>query len=134
NPDIAPFVDRGGKIIMMGGWNDDLGPGNNVNYYESVVRSIGSAKAQKGIRLFMVPGMHHCLGLDYPSTYRVDFDLPGAAKQWKQTGKGPDEIVVSTTRKGEPARKRLVCAYPKVSQYKGRGDTGDPSNFTCRTP
>ncbi len=134
DPNIAPFIDRGGKLIMMGGWNDDLGPGNNVNYYESVVRTIGAAKARNGIRLFMVPGMAHCLAADFPTIYRVDFDLPGAAKQWKQTGNAPDDIVVTTTRKGEPAQKRRVCAYPKVSQYKGKGDAGDPANFVCKTP
>jgi feruloyl esterase len=132
--DLAPFIDHGGKLIMMGGWNDDLGPGNNVDYYERVVRTVGAAKAKQGVRLFMVPGMHHCLGLEYPSTYRVDFDLLGAAKQWKQTGAAPEQIIVTTTRKGEPARPRLVCAYPKISLYKGRGAVDDPANFTCMTP
>ncbi len=134
NPDIAPFIDRGGKLIMMGGWNDDLGPGNNVDYYESVVRTVGAAKARRGIRLFMVPGMHHCLGVTYPSTYRVDFDLPAAAKQWKETGTAPDHIVVTTTTPGETPRRRLVCAYPTVSRYTGKGDTSDPKNFACQRP
>jgi feruloyl esterase len=134
NPDIAPFVDHGGKLLMMGGWNDDLGPGNNVTYYESVVRAIGRAKASEGIRLFMVPGMHHCLGLDYPSTYTVNFDLPGALRQWKATNQAPDRIIVTTSRKGQPARRRLVCAYPRVSRYTGTGDVDDPVNFICRTP
>ena len=134
NPNIAPFVDHGGRLLMMGGWNDDLGPGNNVTYYESVVRAIGATKARKGIRLFMVPGMHHCLGLDYPSTYKVEFDLPGAIRQWRATDRAPDEIIVTTTRKGDAARRRLVCAYPKVSQYKGSGTVDDPLNFTCKVP
>ena len=134
DPNLAPFIDHGGKLIMMGGWNDDLGPGNNVNYYDSVVRAIGAAKARRGIRLFMVPGMNHCLGQDFASSYRVDFDLPGSAKQWKQTGKAPETIVVTTTNKGEAPRRRLVCAYPTVSQYKGKGDTGDPANFSCKAP
>jgi feruloyl esterase len=134
SPDLAPFVNRGGKLLMMGGWNDDLGPGNNVDYYESVVRRIGAATASKGIRLFMVPGMHHCLGLDYPSTYKVDFDLPGALKQWKETNQAPDQIVVLTTRKDEPPKRRLVCAYPKVSKYRGSGDVNDPASFTCGVP
>ena len=134
DPNIAPFIDHGGKLIMMGGWNDDLGPGNNVNYYESVVRTLGLAKARQGVRLFMVPGMNHCLAMDTTSTYRVDFDLPAAAMQWKQTGKAPEDIVVTTTVKGEAPRRRLVCAYPKVSQYKGAGDTSDPANFSCKAP
>jgi hypothetical protein len=99
-----------------------------------VVRTIGAARARKGVRLFMVPGMHHCLGLEYPSTYRVDFDLPGAITRWKQTGRAPDQIVVTTTRKAQPPRRRLVCAYPTVSQYKGSGNVADPANFICRIP
>ena len=134
NANIAPFIEHGGKLIMMGGWNDDLGPGNNVNYYDSVVRAIGADKARSGLRLFMVPAMNHCLGLEYASTYRVDVDLQGAAKQWKETGKAPDQIVVTTTSKGDAPRQRLVCAYPRVAQYKGKGDTAAPANFTCRTP
>ena len=131
---IAPFVDHGGKLLMMGGWNDDLGPGNNVMYYENVVRTIGAGKARTGVRLFMVPGMHHCLGLDYASTYRVDFDLPGAVKAWKATNKAPDQIVVTTTRKGHAPQRRLVCAYPRVSDYSGKGAVDDPANFSCKTP
>jgi feruloyl esterase len=132
NPNIAPFVDHGGKLLMMAGWNDDLGPGNNVTYYENVVRTIGSSKAHGSVRLFMVPGMHHCLGLEYPSTYKVDFDVLGALRQWKATDKAPDEIIVTTTRKGQAPRRRLVCAYPKVSAYKGLGAVDDPSNFACK--
>jgi feruloyl esterase len=132
-PNIARFVDHGGKLLLMGGWNDDLGPGNNVTYYESVLRAIGPAKAREGVRLFMVPGMHHCVGVEYASTYKVDFDLPGALRQWKATGKAPEEIVVTTTRKGEDPRRRLVCAYPRVSKYNGHGDTRDPASFSCRT-
>jgi len=50
----------------------------------------------------------------------------------KASGKAPDQIVVST--KGKEERKRLVCAYPNVSQYKGSGSTNDPMNFVCRKP
>ncbi|HVZ20957.1 MAG TPA: tannase/feruloyl esterase family alpha/beta hydrolase [Vicinamibacterales bacterium] len=139
NPDISKFIDRGGKLLLMGGWNDHtLGPGNNVHYYESVVAKLGERKVRNSVRLFMVPGMDHCLGdaygptAEYPTDYKVDFDPIAAMKQWKATGKAPDQIVVTTT--GKDVRKRLVCAYPKVSQYKGTGSTSDPANFSCRMP
>jgi hypothetical protein len=35
-------------------------------------------------------------------------------------------------RMREILRRRLVCAYPTVSRYKGIGDRDDPANFTCR--
>jgi feruloyl esterase len=139
NPDIRPYISRGGKLLMMGGWNDHtLGPGNNVHYHESVVEAVGERAAQDSVRLFMVPGMDHCLGngygpgAQYPTIYSVDFDAVTFLKQWKATGKAPDRIVVTTT--GQQRRKRLVCAYPRVSSYKGAGDTNDPANFTCVMP
>ena len=134
NADISAFVDRGGKLLLMGGWNDDLGPGNNITYYESVRRAIGDAKTRDAVRLFMVPGMNHCLDLAYDSTYTVHFDPIAALRGWKQTGRAPDDIVVATQSKNQPPRQRKVCAYPKISQYRGTGSVDDPKNFVCREP
>ena len=133
NPDLRAFVKRGGKLLLVGGWKDDLPPQNVVSYYESVVKTMG-AGVRDSVRLFMVPGMHHCFGGTFPGAYKVDFDPVQAVRQWKSTGKAPDQIIVETSGEGWPTRKRLVCAYPNVSVYKGRGDVGDPANFTCRTP
>jgi feruloyl esterase len=139
NADISKFIARGGKLLLMGGWNDHtLGPGNNVHYYESVVAKLGAGKVRDSVRLFMVPGMDHCLGdaygpnAQYPTDYAVSFDAIAFLKQWKSTGKAPEQIVVTT--KGKEERKRLVCAYPKVSSYKGSGGTDDPANFSCKAP
>ena len=33
-----------------------------------------------------------------------------------------------------PERKRLVCAYPRISYYAGQGSTDDPARFVCRAP
>ena len=140
NPDVGRFIDRGGRLLLMGGWNDHtLGPGNNVHYYETVVAKLGARKVRNSVRLFMVPGMDHCFGdtygptAQYPTIYSVFFDPIDSLKRWKTTGKAPDQIIV-TTRAGQEERKRLVCAYPRLASYKGTGATDDPANFTCRTP
>jgi feruloyl esterase len=133
SPDLRAFVGRGGKLLLVGGWVDDLPPQNVVSYYESVVRTMGPA-VRDSVRLFMVPGMHHCFGGTFPGAYKVDFDPVQTVREWKKTGHAPDQIVVQTSGDGWPTRKRLVCAYPQVSAYKGSGDVGDPKNFTCRTP
>jgi feruloyl esterase len=139
NPDISRFIERGGKLLLVGGWNDHtLGPGNNVHYYETVLAKLGARRVRDAVRLFMVPGMDHCFGDGYgpnaqfPTDYSVEFDPIAAMKQWKTTGKAPDQIVVAT--KGKEEHKRLVCAYPNVSQYKGAGSTSDPANFFCKAP
>ena len=134
DPRIAPFLTRGGKLLMIGGWNDNLPPGGNVEYYESVVKEVGAALARDGVRLFMVPGMHHCLGERFETNPTTDFDSVGLVKEWKASGRAPASIVVTQTANDGTARKRLVCAYPQVAQYRGAGDTADPSSFVCRTP
>jgi feruloyl esterase len=105
-----------------------------VSYYENVVRTMGADRVRDSVRLFMVPGMHHCFGGVFPGAYQVDFDPVQAVRAWKATGRAPDQIVVTTSGQGWPMRKRLVCAYPNVSGYKGSGDTADPSNFACAAP
>jgi feruloyl esterase len=135
NPDISAFIDRGGKLFMLGGWAEHtLGPGNNVHYYESVVKKLGPEKVKDSVRLFMVPGMDHCLGAEYATAPTVNFDVPALLKQWKATGKAPDEIVVTFSEKGKTDRKRLVCAFPQVAQYKGMGSADDPASWFCTTP
>jgi feruloyl esterase len=134
NPAIGAFVDRGGKLFLLGGWSDHtLGPGNNVHYYESVVAALGAAKTKDSVRLFMVPGMDHCLGADYPTAPTVKFDPIALLKQWKATGTAPDQIVVTFAEKGKTDRRFLVCAYPSVAAYNGTGSVDEPANFSCRT-
>ena len=134
DPSIGPFVDRGGKLLLAGGWNDDLGPGNNITYYRSVVNALGEARVKDAVRLFMVPGMHHCFNIDYQVAYIVKLDVPAVLREWVHTKKAPDALVVTTAFKDQPERRRLVCAYPKISYYSGQGSTDDPANFVCREP
>jgi feruloyl esterase len=70
----------------------------------------------------------------YPTAPTVDFDAPAALKEWKSSGKAPDQIIVTIREKGKAARKRLVCAFPQVAHYGGTGDVIDPASFACKSP
>src|SRR5215471_15914340 len=60
NPDLSRFVRHGGKLMLIGGWNDTaIAPSTNYDYFNSVVAKMGP-KAKDSVRLFMVPGMGHC--------------------------------------------------------------------------
>ena len=135
NPDISRFIDRGGKLLLVGGWAEHtLAPGNNVDYYQSVVRTLGADKVRDSVRLFMVPGMDHCFGEEYEHADTYTFDTVAFLKAWKASGQAPDRIVVTHAGKGEPEQKQLVCAYPQVASYKGSGPIDDPANFSCTMP
>jgi feruloyl esterase len=132
NPDLSGFIGRGGKLLLVGGWNDNLPVQNVITYYERVLATMGADKVRNAVRLFVVPGMHHCFGETHPGSYKVDFDAVAAVREWKATNRAPDHIVVTTSGDGWPTRRRLVCAYPQVSRYKGSGSTDDPSSFACQ--
>ena len=132
--DIKGFLSRGGKLIIIGGWTDNLPPEGNIEYYNDVVKSVGREMASRSVRLFMVPGMHHCLGEEFPANATTDFDAVAAVKAWKAGGPAPEQIVVTQTEKDGTKSKRMVCSYPRVAHYNGKGDPQDMRNFTCRMP
>jgi len=131
NPNIQPFTERGGKLLMYHGWADQLvAPGTSINYYNSVVKALGGpAKTAASVRLFMVPGMGHCGGGDGPNT----FDAVTALERWVEQGQAPDQMVASHSTNGVVDRTRPLCPYPQVAVYKGTGSTDDAANFVCRT-
>ena len=131
DPNLKPFVDRGGKLLLYHGWNDQLvAPLNTVNYYTSIVTTLGPAAAASSVRLFMMPGTNHCAGGDGPNT----FDRMKVIEQWVEQGQAPDRITASHATNGTVDRTRPLCVYPQVARYTGTGSTDDAANFVCRLP
>lgn len=132
NPDLKAFFGHGGKLLQYHGWSDPLiSPRNSVNYYESVLDTMGGAsKVNESYRLFMVPGMAHCHDDDGPN----QFDTIRVLEQWVEKGQAPDQIIASRIRDGKTDRTRPLCPYPQVATYKGTGSTDDAGNFSCSAP
>ena len=127
---IKSFLNRGGKLIQYHGWGDpQISPRGSVNYYKSVLDTLGGANQVMGsYRLFMVPGMAHCGGGDGTST----FDMLSALDQWVEAKKAPERIEASRVRDGKVDRTRPLCPYPQIAVYKGSGSTDESANFACQ--
>jgi feruloyl esterase len=128
NADLRPFFARGGKLVQYHGWTDQqVMPENSINYYKSVVATVGQAKVDASYRLFMAPGMGHCGGGDGPNT----FDMLGVLDAWREGGPAPELVIASHATGGVVDRTRPLCAYPKVAKYTGVGSTDDAGSFVC---
>jgi hypothetical protein len=144
--DLHGFQSRGGKLILYHGWNDPaISPANTINYYNGVLHAMGAQNAQTFVRLYMVPGMQHCIGGPGPSSFGQlgtttakgpEHGIYDALEQWVEKGVAPNAIVATRYVDDNPAKgarmTRPLCAYPEVAVYKGNGDSNDSASFDCK--
>ncbi|MEO8166576.1 MAG: tannase/feruloyl esterase family alpha/beta hydrolase, partial [Betaproteobacteria bacterium] len=150
--DMSAAKNRGVKIILYQGWNDEVTqPGHTPNYYEQVVGAMGGlAETQKFSRLFMVPGMTHCAfgpgatsfgGLlqQIPPVRDPDHDLQKALEHWVENAVAPESMIATKYTDDAPNTRtitmtRLLCPYPKVARYRQSGNATDAKSFECVLP
>jgi feruloyl esterase len=131
DPDISKFIDRGGKLFMIGGWSDTpVAPSSNSDYFDALIAKMDKKKLRDSVRFYMVPGMGHCPGKQGASAFYVN--TSEIIQDWKVNGKAPDPLIATHYANGTEDRKVLICQYPQVAVYKGSGDTKDPGNFSCK--
>jgi feruloyl esterase len=131
DPDLKKFFARGGRLLLVDGWADtSVPPKVAINYYKNVLSKTGASAVKESMRFFMVPAMGH--GPGTAGAENINFDALGVVEQWKQTGKAPDQLIVSHYKNGMEVGKRLVCQYPQVARYKGSGNTEDTNSYRCQ--
>jgi feruloyl esterase len=131
NPDLKPFKDSGGKLLVYHSWNETWIPPRTITtYYDQVTGKMGGeGKTKDFFRLFMVPDFGMC-----PGTYPGTFDALGALQKWREEGAAPAHIQAAYKNGQEVYRTRPVCAYPDVAIYKGEGDINKAENYRCGKP
>ncbi len=124
--DLRPFFARGGRLLMYIGWNDGHNPAQLIGYYANLLRRAGP-QARDSARLFVIPGMGHCLGGQGCDT----FDKLGTIDGWVNQEQIPDWIIAAKVASGTVVRTRPLCAYPAIAHYQGTGSMDDAASFTC---
>ena len=130
--DLTKLQNRGAKLLLYHGWADPaLSAYDTVAYYDRVVKVAGGQpKADQFVKLFMVPGMHHCGGGPGPNT----FDMLTPLENWVERGAAPTRVVASHAANGIVDRTRPLCPHPQVARYAGAGSIDAAENFRCEPP
>jgi feruloyl esterase len=139
DPDLRAFKVKGKKFIDYHGWGDALcWPFRAVDYYEQVVKTIGSLEeTRKFYKLYMIPGMTHFpggRGVFDRNTLREPLFL--ALQDWVEDGAEPGAFVGSrpVVEGRWETITRPICPYPEVARYRGTGNIDAAENFTCKNP
>ena len=112
---------------MFTGWSDAaISALATIGYYEDVIDYDNSAT--EDVKLFMMPGVLHCFGGEGPSWVNWLEEIDN----WVDKDQSLDQITVYYLGDDmRPSGSRLLCPYPLVSIYDGKGDTRDVSSFAC---
>lgn len=130
DPDLRPFKSGGGKLLMYHGWADPaISAYGTIDYYQDVVKKVGGPHEADGfLRLYLVPGMHHCAGGPGPNS----FDMLPVLEDWVERGVAPGPVVASHRTDGRVDRTRPLCPHPLVARYTRNGSVDDAASFTCQ--
>jgi feruloyl esterase len=129
DPDLRPYKNRGGKLIVYHGWADPaISAYGTLDYYDRMRNIVGGQReADSFSRLYFVPGMHHCRGGPGPDS----FDMLTVLENWIEKGVAPASVVASHSTDGKIDRTRPLCPHPQVARYTGSGSIDDAANFRC---
>lgn len=128
NPDLSAFFQHGGKLLTWHGLEDAfIFPEGIVDYYNRVKETVGASHIDDFYRLFMTPGVQHCMGGPGP----IPVDPLAELVDWVEDGKAPDTIFAQTAGTDGTIISRNICRYPLVSTYNGHGDPNLAQNYVC---
>jgi len=126
---FGAYFAKGGKLLIYHGYDDlIISPYSSIWFYEDLAQENGGyEKVQQNARLFMVPGMQHCVGGAGPNA----FDTLTALEQWVEKGNAPDAIPATHSTNNAVDRTMPLCKFPEKAHFKGSGDLKSASSWSC---
>jgi feruloyl esterase len=102
-------------ILYHGASDPSIPASQSIAFYRELAdQRQGVERTQESVRLFLVPGMHHCSGGPAPDR----FDRLSA--------------IEASTRPDSKVQHRLpLCPYTAQARYRGAGEISDASNWSC---
>jgi len=136
--DLSRFADRGGRMIVTIGTDDTLAsPGAQLDYYQSLLDTMGRERVDRFARLFVIPQANHGLtGRNYAAdgqgrTIPVapipnGYDRFTVLTDWVERGAAPAKSLV--VRAGE--KSLPLCSYPAYPKYVS-GPVEQAASYVC---
>lgn len=157
--DVDTFHARGGKLLMYHGLADQLIPTRDSIHWYNHVRSGLQEKSlttDDRFRLFLFPGMGHCISSNQEAPWYIGAgqqsialqgarSVPGfeyakhdvvlAMVDWVERGVAPQQLI-ATRYNGDVfadgvQKQRPACPYPQRAVYSGEGDVDSAENWSC---
>jgi hypothetical protein len=144
DPDFSAFYKLGGKMIVsIGAMDSTASSGSQLDFYQSVVETMGEKTLDNFARLYVSPQGGHGMGgtkfsVDGDGNETGSTEIPGTFDQfsllrnWVENGIAPGKSVVATgannTEKSIP-----LCSYPTYPKYIS-GDASIASSYSCAKP
>jgi feruloyl esterase len=138
NPDLSRFAKRGGRMIVTIGTDDTLAsPGAQLDYYQSLIDTMGRAQVDRFARLFVIPQASHGLSGRNHATdgngralevapIPSAFDRLRVLVDWVERDLVPPPSLVVTAG----AKSLPLCSYPAFPKYVA-GPPGSVASYTC---
>lgn len=102
------------------------------------MRTGWNGKLHDNVRLFSLPGTAHCSGGGQP-VGPGSIDAITAMENWVERGIAPDALTatlyqptpISQDYARPLGRTMVLCKFPEMAKYKGKGDINDAANREC---
>ncbi|MBJ7536307.1 tannase/feruloyl esterase family alpha/beta hydrolase [Marinomonas transparens] len=133
SPKLTDFRKNGGKMMVFHGNSDPVfSVKNTIRWYNYLNFNL-EGRANRSVRLYLVPGMPHGQG----GASMDQFNMLKPLMSWVENNEAPQDVVAHARSSNSEITARMagisrpLCAYPTYAHYV-KGDILKARSFECR--